>query len=114
MNLQTEIVEGILVIHINEKRIDRHVSEDFKKDLHGFINSGHYKLVVDLTNVEFMDSGGIGVIIAALPLVKGKGEIVAYGMNEVVSKILTVSGLRNYLVTTLSLRSAIEAVQKVK
>lgn len=112
MNLQSEIVDKVLVIHVNEKRVDRQVSDEFKKDLQSYIEKGNNYIVLDLSNVEFMDSGGLGVIVASLKMLNGKGEIIAFGMNEVVSKILTLSGLRHYMKTALSQRLAVEEMQK--
>jgi anti-sigma B factor antagonist len=112
MNLSTELIDGVCVVNVNEKRVDRQVSDEFKKDLEKLIDKGNYNIVMNLSNVEYMDSGGLGVIVASLKLLQGRGEIIAYGFNEVVSKILTLSGLRNYLKTAFNQKEAIDLLKK--
>lgn len=55
-------------------------------------------LVIDLTNVPFMDSSAIGVLFAGCKeLAKLGGELVIYGANEVISDVFKAVQLTNHI-----------------
>ena len=43
--------------------IDAFTSPRLRERLTGMMDEGHYRLVVDLEGVEFMDSTGLGVLV---------------------------------------------------
>ncbi|MBQ4630024.1 MAG: anti-sigma factor antagonist [Clostridia bacterium] len=56
------------------------------------------KFVIDLSEVSFMDSSGIGVIIGRYKLIKSfGGEIAISGVNSAVGKILEMSGIKKII-----------------
>lgn len=56
---------GFLVIKIAEPKLTVNISNEFREGLIHAINEGNYKIVLDLSNVAFMDSSALGSIIAA-------------------------------------------------
>ena len=53
----------ITVVQIDESRLDASVSEAFKTYVFGLIEDGKTDIVVDLTEVRFMDSSGLGALV---------------------------------------------------
>jgi anti-sigma B factor antagonist len=51
-------------------RVDLEVAGDFKSALLQAIEAGHQHVVVDLSNVEFVDSSGLGALVSALKTLK--------------------------------------------
>ena len=45
----------------------------FRQRVHDLVDQGRVKLVVDLANVTYIDSAGVGMLAAKLKTVKGKG-----------------------------------------
>lgn len=64
MNLVSEIMDGTVVIHINEERLDAHNSADLKLEFQNIFESGSQNLLVDLKNVRFIDSSGLGALVS--------------------------------------------------
>jgi anti-sigma B factor antagonist len=64
MNIGTEHMEGITVLSIKEDRLDAHNSEEFKVELHRLFESGVKDLIIDLKNVQFIDSSGLGALVS--------------------------------------------------
>jgi anti-sigma B factor antagonist len=64
MNLSTEEKNGIVIIHVQESRVDAHNSGELKGRITGLLADGRSKLLVDLADVRFIDSSGLGALIA--------------------------------------------------
>ena len=48
-------------------------AEKFREDLHNLIKEGKKEVVVDLGKVKFMNSSGLGILIAGLTTMKNAG-----------------------------------------
>ncbi|MET4694312.1 STAS domain-containing protein [Endozoicomonas lisbonensis] len=66
--------EGVFtVVLVDESRLDASIAESFKVFLFDQIDSGKEKIVVDLSQVRFMDSSGLGSLVAGLKKTAGSG-----------------------------------------
>ena len=62
------------------------------------VENGQYRLAVDLAEMEFMDSSGLGVLIAALKRLKEHdGELVLASPRDQMRRILKLTGLDKIL-----------------
>jgi anti-sigma B factor antagonist len=75
---------GILVVSPLDSRLDSAEAGDFKEKVHAFIDGGNRKLVLDLAKVEFVDSSGLGAIIACRKKMGTEGELVIAAASEAV------------------------------
>ncbi|WP_299845071.1 STAS domain-containing protein [uncultured Roseovarius sp.] len=66
MDLQTTIHESINVITVNAERIDASVAIQFKDAMRAVTDDGPDHMVLDLGQVAFVDSSGLGAIVAAM------------------------------------------------
>jgi anti-sigma B factor antagonist len=64
MNLKTETHGKIQVIIIHEERLDAHNSEMLKTEVNRIFNQGTHELLIDLKDVRFIDSSGLGVLVS--------------------------------------------------
>lgn len=62
-HLAVRTIENIAIIIPNNKRIDASFANQFRDDLLELKSKGHEKIVLDLANVDFIDSSGLGVIM---------------------------------------------------
>ena len=53
-----------LTIHVDEKRLDAAIATAFKDQVRNLIDGGGPMVTLDLGGVEFMDSSGLGAVIA--------------------------------------------------
>ncbi len=58
-------VDGVFVIAVNLTRSTLNEANAFRKMVEGEINSGHTKLVIDISKCGYIDSTFFGVIIMA-------------------------------------------------
>src|SRR6185369_6212794 len=56
------------------KRLDLEAAGEFRQELMRLIGDGHRDLVVDLSNVSFLDSSGLGALVSALKQLKTSRE----------------------------------------
>ena len=64
MDIKTELTEGVTVLFIREDRLDANNSEELKIELRRQFESGTKDLILDLKEVLFIDSSGLGVLVS--------------------------------------------------
>jgi anti-sigma B factor antagonist len=64
MNLKTEQNGTVLVVMVHEERLDAHNSDELKAEISRLFESGTKNLLVDLKEVRFIDSSGLGVLVS--------------------------------------------------
>jgi len=74
--------------------IDLHVSPTVTATLNGVIDQKPERLVVDLSDVSYIDSAGLAALIQAMQKVEGYGgKFVLSGLQETVRSIFEISRL---------------------
>jgi anti-sigma B factor antagonist len=64
MNLDIEQNEKAIIIKINEERLDAHNSAEVKQEVQRLFEEGHKDILVELKNVRFIDSSGLGALVS--------------------------------------------------
>lgn len=64
MNLQTEKKDKVTIISVREERLDAHNSGDLKTELARLFDEGTKEIMVDLKDVRFIDSSGLGALVS--------------------------------------------------
>lgn len=60
MNLRTELKNDIVIIYVNEERLDAHNSGELKVEVQKLFEQGRKNMLIDLKDVRFIDSSGLG------------------------------------------------------
>ncbi len=74
MQIEVSDTNGSTVIRPAGARIDLQVAGEFRATLLQLVEAGHSRLVVDMSEVHFVDSSGLGALVSALKTLKRKGE----------------------------------------
>jgi anti-sigma B factor antagonist len=78
--------------------LDFHTAPDLRKEILTLLNEGVDRLVLDVSQLEFIDSSGLSVIIAGFKRFKERGgELILRSITDRTRRILEVSGLNNVL-----------------
>lgn len=75
MQLSERKEGNILIVKLLEKRLDAHIAVAFKKKMAEFIDNGNELIVLNLSEVNFIDSSGLGSIVSSLKKLGGKGDL---------------------------------------
>ena len=65
MQLETQTQNDRAVIIVKEERLDAHNSSELKERILRTLEEGGRRLVVDLADVKFIDSSGLGALLSA-------------------------------------------------
>lgn len=89
--------------------LDHHNSSMLKEKIEReFINSNAKHIIFDLSNVNFIDSSGIGMIIGRYKqLTKSNGKVVIININEFLLPMFEISGLKKIINCFSSLQEAL-------
>ncbi|MFF3418781.1 anti-sigma factor antagonist [Streptomyces sp. NPDC002698] len=86
--------EAITLVTIATPEFDTYVAPRIREILVDLVNQGRFHLVVDVTAVEFFDSGGQGVLVGGLKRVRAhEGALVLVMRSERTRSQFRVTGL---------------------
>ena len=94
--------------------LDHHTAKEVKDLIEEIIkNKGVKNLIFDFSNLSFMDSSGIGVIVGRYKLVCSIGGKVAIsGASKTVNRLITMSGINKLIDTFDSVDAALNTLQE--
>jgi len=72
MNVTEEKIKDVNVLFVKEERIDAHNSSDLKDYLLHMIEKGAVNIVVQLEQVKFVDSSGLGALLSGFKHAEAK------------------------------------------
>ncbi len=64
MNLSMEKIKDVIVMQIKEERLDAHNSPELKVEMQRLFEEGNKQLLIDLKDVRFIDSSGLGALVS--------------------------------------------------
>jgi anti-sigma B factor antagonist len=72
---------GIAVVELLMKRLDASMAVPFKEEAIATVNGGERKVVLDLNQVDFVDSSGLGAMVSILKAVGERGSLAVCGVK---------------------------------
>lgn len=81
---------NLVVATLQGDRLTADVATEFKSQLRGYFEQGDLVVIVDLSNVRFIDSSGLGALVASLKTV-ANGDLVVCGMGGVVASMFKLT-----------------------
>ena len=93
MNIEHVRKDNIVVVTPKEKRLDAMVAADFKLKLNEMIEQGHVNMIIDLTDVDLVDSSGLGVLVSSLKRIGNRGEVKLCNLKDAVRSVFELTRL---------------------
>jgi anti-sigma B factor antagonist len=107
MEINFEQKIDVAVVSVNGS-VDAFTTSELTDYLHNKIDSGHNKVVIDLSQVDFMSSAGLRAILMALKATRrNDGDLRLAGAQPGVEKILKMSGFNMILKSLPTLEEAL-------
>ncbi len=97
--LELRIDQDTLLVSV-QGDLDMVVAKSFKETVDDYLLSHDWikHLLVDLSDVGFIDSSGLGVLIGRYKVMKNRhGQMAICGVNNSVYRILEISGLKKLM-----------------
>lgn len=97
MRLETESTPQTLVVRVLEDRLDAAVAVQFKDAIRDLACDAPDRVILDLGEVMFLDSSGLGAIIGAMKLLAPRSQLELARLNPAVIKVFTLTHMDRVL-----------------
>lgn len=91
MQIATETTSAGQIVRVLESRIDAAVAIRFKEDMRDVTAGGSGPVVLDLSKVEFLDSSGLGAVVAVMKLLAPDRKLELAGLTPTVAKVFRLT-----------------------
>lgn len=79
------------VVRVEEARIDAAVAIQFKDAMRATLRPGASRVILDLEAVDFIDSSGLGAIVAAMKALEPGQRLDLAGLTPMVEKVFRLT-----------------------
>jgi anti-sigma B factor antagonist len=110
MITETNQTRGVTVVKLLESRLGAEQAAQFKSAIGALIAEGYTELVLDLSNLQFMDSSGLGAMVSVLKMLSHRGNVMVAGVSENLFSLFRMTGMDRVFPVY---RSADEAVESI-
>lgn len=111
MMLTSRIESDVTVIAVEADRIDAASAIHLKDQFRDCVANSNGRVLMDLEQVTFMDSSGLGAMVAALKLLSGR-KLELANLSEAVKKVFTLTRMDKVFVLHHDIPSALEVQAK--
>ncbi len=91
MKLELDDVGAATVVRVFEANVDARVAMEFRTLMAREITAGKRRLALDLREVDFMDSSGLGAVVSVLKALQPDGDLVVFGLRGPVLRLFQLT-----------------------
>lgn len=91
MGLTSTTTERAQIITVHSERIDAAIAIQFKEDMRRETETDAPRIILDLAGVEFIDSSGLGAIVASMKQIGSERRLDLAGLQPVVEKVFRLT-----------------------
>ncbi len=91
MEMHVDDQDGLTVVRVDDTRIDASVAIQFKDTFRGLVSGRQGTVLLDLSMVEFLDSSGLGAVVAARKLLGPNRPLDLCGLQPAVDKVMALT-----------------------
>lgn len=111
MKLTPHPMETALCIKVEERRIDAASAVQFKETMRSLVSEENGRVLLDLSQVTFIDSSGLGALVAVMKNMPGQAKIELAGIQPIVQKVLALTKMDQVFVIHETCEAALSAAQ---
>lgn len=105
----------VLVVKPMESSLDAYTATSFREQIADHIQQGNRLIVLDMAEVNFLDSTGLGAIVSSLKRLEGNGTMVICNAGELVMDVFRLTRMdRVFPIVGSSAEAVTTAVAKVR
>lgn len=112
MNYTIKIENDVLLLHLQGDLIGENHEAPLIEEVSGYINRNTLLCAIDISQVRFINSSGIGALITMLTKFRNKGgEVILVRPSDQVKKLLIITKLNSIFTVVDSEREAIDQLK---
>lgn len=96
MTIQTKSENGSVTLEL-EGRLDTNTSPQLEDELAAVLDPTVELLVIDFTNLDYISSAGLRVLLSAQKKMNRQGEMIIRNVNDVIMEVFEVTGFTDIL-----------------
>ena len=105
--------DDIVIISLNGKIMGGPEATEINDKFNQLIDTKKLKIIIDLNNVEWMNSSGLGILIGAVSLFRNNnGQLRIINVSERIQNLLKITKLAGIFETSSSLEEALSSFKK--
>ncbi len=113
LNVEVEKRDGFAIVNVSGE-VDVFTAPKLREQLINAVEEGERRIIVGLEGVEFLDSTGLGVLVAGLKRVKTHGgSLAVVCTRERILKIFRITGLTKVFPIHDTIEAAMTEAEKV-
>lgn len=110
---ETKSIESNTILKLFGHLVEKSQATDFLAAVHQEIENGNKNIVLDLTDLKYLNSTGINVFVNILTKVrKQDGELILYGVNKKINDLLIITKINSLFKVFNSEEEAVEHAKK--
>ncbi len=91
MSLTSNVSGNARIVTVNAERIDAAMAIQFKEDMRTETEGAPDRVILDLSSVTFIDSSGLGAIVASMKQLDSNRRLDLAGLTPVVQKVFRLT-----------------------
>jgi len=110
MKLSTHVQGDFTIATIGETRMDAAIAPELKHQVSQLFTDGATRIVLDLSQVQFMDSSSLGALVSLLKMVGNRGDLIVVGAKGIVADLFKLTRMDRVFRMADSVETALSAV----
>ncbi|WP_299722163.1 STAS domain-containing protein [uncultured Tateyamaria sp.] len=111
MDLRSRSEDNLQVVSVLDNRIDAAVAIEFKDAMRASTEGGSDTVVLDLSEVQFIDSSGLGAIVASMKHMGASRKLALAGLTPTVEKVFRLTRMDSVFSVFSTLDGALDALK---
>ena len=103
--------DAYTLVSFDRKRLDAAFAPQFRERMHELVLQGRQTIILDLSAIDFIDSSGLGAIVAAFKLLQAEGELLLCGASSNVQQLFKLTRMDRVFVLYPNVDDAIKALR---
>ncbi len=103
MNLEIEHRAEIIIVRVTDDRIDAASAIQFKERMREIVATPSARVVLDMSNVGFLDSSGLGAVVAVMKALGPIRRLELSGLTPTVEKVFRLTRMDTVFIIHKSL-----------
>lgn len=111
MKVATEKHDTITIVTPHARRLDAAQAPQFRQAVIALIEQGESRLVLDFSQVDFIDSSCLGVLVSLLKATGNRGELVLSNLNSNIQSMFKLTRMDRVFTLFAQQQDALTALQ---
>ena len=111
MELSSSLEPGLQIVTVQEQRIDAAVALSFKDRMRDLTDGQSETVLLDLDHVQFIDSSGLGAIVAVMKNLDADRKLVLAGLSPTVDKVFRLTRMDSVFSVFPTVEAALDKLQ---